>query len=385
MQHLNKLLRKIRAPIFSIAFMQIFLGCLFFALLFSFVTILITDSYEWATKSLGLSEKNEVLTYLGLGMGGILAALQVVISNKRAQAMEASANAQVEATLNVARGNRQELFKNAIDHLGDKNVSVRLGAAHELLHIAEDDENMRETVLDILCSHIRNTTRYSEYQKIYSTRPSEEIQSLIKLITVRPIQRDQIFLGLRANLERSYLYGADFGMASLHEASFIETDLQEALFYKADLMGAKFFRTKMRKVSLCKASMQGAVIVDSDLQGADLNGAQLQGAVIGDVTMQGADIRGAQLQGIRSWRPDSNEHYYRFLKNIVNATNQKSDLSGITFGETVQQEDMDTFVRNKGATIGTYTIEDTGPWLSEFGMHLQYLAQKISRQQENDT
>ena len=363
---------------------RVFLILLFGALFASFGTILITGNYQWAGKALGLSEKNDVLTYLGLGMGGILAALQVLILNKRAQAMVDSANAQAEATLNMAKGNQQERFKNAIDHLGNENASVRIAAAHELLHLAENDKNLRDTVLDILCSHIRNTTRSSGYEEKYRTRPSEETQSLIKLITVRSVQCGNIFLGLRANLERSYLNGADFGMASLQEASFIGAKLQRALFYKADLMGAKFFETHMQGIILKNASMQGACIVDADLSGADLSGVQLQGATIGDVTMLEVNLNGAQLQGVRGWTPDSNEYYYRFMSNIMKASDKESDLSGITFGGTVQQEDIESFVRNKGATIGTYTAKDAGKWLSEFGIWQKNLEQAISGEQEDN-
>ena len=45
-----------------------------------------------------LFQKNETLKFLGISMGGILIALQALMSYKRAKAMEETANAQVKAT-----------------------------------------------------------------------------------------------------------------------------------------------------------------------------------------------------------------------------------------------------------------------------------------------
>ena len=67
-------------------------------------------------------------------MGGILLALQAVIANKRAQAMEDAANAQADAVKeqakanqNTEQGQRQERFKNAIEHLGHPSDLGALG------------------------------------------------------------------------------------------------------------------------------------------------------------------------------------------------------------------------------------------------------------------
>ena len=39
-----------------------------------------------------------------------------------------------------------------------RSDSVRLGGAYELFHLAQDTEELRQTVLDILYAHIRRTT-----------------------------------------------------------------------------------------------------------------------------------------------------------------------------------------------------------------------------------
>ena len=152
------------------------LSFLIFLLIVAFVTfvgVLFFDCVEdYVSGLIGLTAKNKIMTFLGIGMGGILFILQVLASHRRAKAMEDAANEQANsakaqaraaeeqarANKNTEQGLRQERLKNAIEHLGDENDSVRLGGAYELFHLAEDTEELRQTVLDILCARIRQTT-----------------------------------------------------------------------------------------------------------------------------------------------------------------------------------------------------------------------------------
>ncbi len=52
---------------------------------------------EWVGQRLGLYTKNQILKFLGIGMGGVLLALQALMSYKRAKALEDTAKAQAEA------------------------------------------------------------------------------------------------------------------------------------------------------------------------------------------------------------------------------------------------------------------------------------------------
>ena len=125
----------------------IILGSLLVVLLAVFIAVMFSENLCWISPYLGLSDKNKTLTFLGIGMGGILLALQAVIANRRAKAMEDTAKAQAKATAeqakanqNTEQGQRQERLKNAIEHLGHASDSVRLGGAYELFHLAQDTE-----------------------------------------------------------------------------------------------------------------------------------------------------------------------------------------------------------------------------------------------------
>ena len=145
------------------------------ALLATFLLVMVSDNVEgYVSPLFGLDAKNETLTFLGIGMGGVLLALQALMSYRRAKALEDTANAQAEAAKaqaeatkeqakaneNTEKGQRQERLKNAIEHLGHPSESVRVAGTHELRLLARDSEEplFRRTVLDILIAHVRRTT-----------------------------------------------------------------------------------------------------------------------------------------------------------------------------------------------------------------------------------
>ena len=302
--------------IFSLKGGLIFLLVVLFS---AFVAVMVSETVEKCVGQLlglGLSEENEknkILTFLGIGMGGILLALQAVIANTRARAMENAANAQAEANRNTERGQRQERLKNAIEHLGHDSDSVRLGGAYELFHLAKDTKELRQTIMDILCAHIRRTTSKKEYRQDYPSKPSEEVQSLLTLLFV---QNHEVFKGCHINLQGSWLNGADLREARLEHAVMVGSYLQQielensylrnadltearltlANLRKADLRGAVFREARLQGALLRQARLQGAKLCSVEMQGAELIGAYMQGALLDEAHMQGADLRQAQLQ-----------------------------------------------------------------------------------------
>lgn len=150
-------------------------GIVFVVLLSAFVSAMFYEPCtEWVGERLGLYTKNSILKFLGIGMGGILLALQALMAYRRAKALEDAANAQAaaaqaqadatkeqaKANENTEQGQRQERLKNAIEHLGHASESVRIGGTHELrLLILETEEpRFRQTVQNILSAHVRRTT-----------------------------------------------------------------------------------------------------------------------------------------------------------------------------------------------------------------------------------
>lgn len=280
-------------------------GIVLVVLLSAFVLVMFCESAEkYLVQILGASEKNETLKFLGIGMGGILLALQALIANRRAKAMEDTAKAQVEANQKTEQGQRQERLKNAIEHLGHESDSVRLGGAYELFHLAEETKEWCQTILDILCAHIRRTTSEAEYRKEHQSKPSEEVQSLLTLLFV---QEHEIFQGCNINLQESRLNGADLSGARLERAVLYGVRLQEAhlesarlqgaRLRNADLEGAHLDGVHLEGAYLDGANLQRAYLHEADLRGACLTMARLQSALIGDAKLQGTELTRAGLQG----------------------------------------------------------------------------------------
>lgn len=398
-----------------------FLAFLF--LLFLAVMFWKPNEEAWIFPLLGVTQKFEALKFLGIGMGGILLALQALASHTRAKAMEDTANAQAKATeqqaaanQNVERGQRQERLKNAIEHLGHQSDSVRLGGAYELFHLAQDTEDLRQTILDILCAHIRRTTGEEEYREKYKWKPSEEVQSLLTLLFV---QKHEVFKGLHINLQRSwlngvdlkearlekailnntYLQGADLGMAYLQGANLWGTHLQEAQLLMARLQGADLRDACLQGADLRMAYLQGANLIVAHLQGADLSMARLQEAYLGDAHMQGAKLwntrlQGAYLEEARLQGVISQQLFLPFEEQIRSQIGKESDLSGVIFAGGLSQEELESLVRglsdeeakglreklmphvgkpashqlpeNSGAIIGTYSAEEAEEWITEY-------------------
>ena len=371
---------------------------------------------EWVGERLGLYKKNNILKFLGISMGGVLLTLQALMSYKRAKAMEDTARAQVEANENTEQGQRQERLKNAIEHLGHDKDSVRLGGAYELFHLAEDTakdkKDLRQSILNILCAHIRQTTGEAEYREKYKSKPSEEVQSLLTLLFV---QKHDVFKGCHINLQGSWLNGADLRGARLVRAVLTGTYLQGAELEEARLQGADLIGTQLQGSVLMLADLLGADLRGGQLQGADLSGASLPGAVFGvaqnkdfsksslgasgllqrvvQTQLQGAGLVGTFLLGITRKKSRSDS----FEEHIRSRIGEENDLRGTIFAGGLIQEEVDSCVKGLSdgaaeslrsileshvgkppsfelpkdslailAITGTYTAEEAEQWIAEY-------------------
>ena len=405
------------------------------ALLLIIAVYIMFGEGKYISELLGVSNKeapkNEVLKIIGILMGGILVAWQAWASHKRAKAMEDTAKAQADAVSKTEDGQRQERLRNAIEHLGNEKNSVRLGGAYELFHLAkdakEDAKELRQTVLDILCAHIRRTTGESEYQKAHVSRSSEEIQSMLRLLFV---QEHEVFKGLRIELQGSWLKGADLRKARLQgailteaylqkakldgaylqRANLVEAHMEEASLPEAHLQEANLFCVRMQGAYLKQARLQGTYLMGASLQAANLDDAYLQGADLSDVRLQGAYLSGVRLQGTCLSRADLSEATLSgaklqgagdqswtsstpFACRIRESINKKSDVSRLVFldiepagvdlvfegvsdkKKALIREGLRPHIgkpmsyglpENSGAIIGAYTAEEAEQWIAEY-------------------
>ena len=390
---------------------QIVLIVLLILLVVVFVAVMSSENPEWIFDLLGVAEKGEpkyeVLKFLGIGMGGLLVALQALMSYKRAKAMEDTAQAQADAVLKTEQGQQQDRLKNAIEHLGHESDSVRLGGAYELFHLAQDTNELRQTVFDILCAHIRRTTGEEKYRETHKSKPSEEVQSLLTLLFV---QEHEVFKGLHINLQGIWLNGADLKGARLEEAVLTAAHLQEAELSQAHLQGAKLEKAHLQGASLNQAYLQGTFLLRTRLQGASLFMAGLQGTFIGETCLQGTDLSEAHLQGAYLNTPYLQDAIFfntdmrgacckeplflPFAQRMRGAIGEETDLSTAIFSGELSQKDVDDLVKDflsdekaeelrrdleyhigqpqnfelpgHNVITGSYTEEEAEQWIAEY-------------------
>ena len=255
---------------------------------------------------------------LGYLIGGVLLFWQIAVASRRATAAEETAKAmQKTAELNE-KGNIAERFKNAIEHLGNDFSSVRLDGIYALHYIAQEVEEYRKRVFEILCAYIRGTTIKDGHKTLEQTskeyikgkQPAIQIQSILNLLFIEA-QGQEIYKEFRGNLK-----GANPCEANLQNAILWNANLQDAFLWRtnlqnADLRGAKLQNADLWKANLQNADLREANLLDAvlrftnlldanlekaNLQNASLSEANLKNAHLQDANLQDADLRKTKLQ-----------------------------------------------------------------------------------------
>ena len=246
-----------------------------FIVLFLYLAVILV--WVWRSSEQG----PELAKFLGYLIGGGLLILQILVSNRRATAAEETAKAMQETAKSTEKGNIAERFKNAIEHLGNDSASVRLGGVYALHHIAQEVDEYRKRIFEILCAHIRETTTHTEYKtKETGSRvigPTIEIQSILNLLFIET-QGQKTYKGLQSNLEGADLQGARCQEANLLNARLWNVNLQNAILWNANLENATLLRANLQNANLWDANLQNANLWDANLQNADLLNANLQNA-----------------------------------------------------------------------------------------------------------
>ncbi len=214
----------------------------------------------------------ETAKFVAYLLGGGFLLWQVRASSKRAKAAEDTASAMQQTANLTEKGNIAERFKNAIEHLGGKSASVRMGGVYALHHIAQDVEEYRERVFEILCAHIRETTTQDGY------KPQEVLDSETDVSVIRP----SVEIGSILNLLFHWL--PDRRIYKKYRASLEH----------ANLIGAILINSDLREVFLPFANLEGAFLSDANLQDAILSFSNLHGARLNNTNLQGADLSSAK-------------------------------------------------------------------------------------------
>ena len=158
-----------------------------------------------------------------------------------------------------AKSERNSRFAKGVELLGSNQESARTGGVYNLIFLAKEYPNeFKETVFNILCSHIRSITSINDYKKEFNLNPSNEIQTLMLLLFNSD---DNFFSDLEGDLSNAYLAGIKLTGANLFRANLSYTNL-----IKADLS-----EVNMSEADLSRANLSNALLINTDMSRANLH------------------------------------------------------------------------------------------------------------------
>lgn len=248
-------------------------------------------------------------------------------------------------------------FTTAVNLLGNKESSARIGAIYSLYHLAFEDKKYRNQIAQILCTHIQDKTKNKDYQKRHKKSPSNEIQTCINLLFRYFKDKKNISLYGKfgteldvAVLKTAFLNGANFEYAHCQKANFIEAHCQGANFtlaqcqranfdsahcQRADFISAHcqeayFFNTNCQETYFFNTNCQGTDFMGAHCQGANFRDAHCQGANFSWTHCQGADFKYAQCQGA-DFRDAHCQGAYFSNTNCQGANFDKAHCQGANF------------------------------------------------------
>ncbi len=249
-------------------YISIFLLCGIFILFFLFIWVMGSSRAACIFMDYtGTEDKTKLLEFIGWVMSGFIATLGVVGLLKRTAALD-------EQNKLTEKGHIHERFKMATQHLSNKeNVSVRIASYNEFYRLAEitakmtEEKGLKETIFEILCAHLRETTKSEEY-KTANIKPTGEMQILLDIL-FKPKDRNKLIhfdydqKNIKSQKEKDRLL-FDILLNPKNKDSFIfgglDANLAEANLQGANLRYANLIRADLRYTNLQDVDLQGALI-----------------------------------------------------------------------------------------------------------------------------
>ncbi|MEV4599484.1 pentapeptide repeat-containing protein [Amycolatopsis sp. NPDC049253] len=232
--------------------------------------------------------------------------------------------------------NVTELYTKASDLLGSSKAAVRLAGLYALDRLGQNNEDQRETIINVICSYLRMPVNApgvlaEDATPEQHTRHEDQIQETQVRLAAQRILRNHITPGRRewpgltidltgADLTNANFDDANFAFAKLADANFTGAILTHANLSRADLRKAHLAGANLVKANLAHATLASAILAHAKLKGACLTDANLiEGnlvhADLGHADLSGADLRKADLTGA----------------TLINARLLESDLTRVNF------------------------------------------------------
>jgi uncharacterized protein YjbI with pentapeptide repeats len=247
------------------------------------------------------------------------------------------------------RGQITDRFNKAVEHLGNDEITVRLGGLYALEQILRDSPEEHETVIEVIATYIRERSKINQLNEGISSksgstnlkRVSTDIQTALRILTRRPTgegrNEDRIDLH-NTNFQGAYLTKTEFGkLANLRDATLDFVNFQRATldnvdFTSAMLSGANFNHaaisgSNFTRVWTYDANFSDARITSGNFSEAQMDGTNFNGADLAYVNFNGASLFNSKFN-------NANLLGTTFNNAEINAV----DLSGVRYLKSNQLE-----------------------------------------------
>jgi uncharacterized protein YjbI with pentapeptide repeats len=206
--------------------------------------------------------------------------------------------AQLEAAQEERQLNNEKLVTDrsakAVEHLGSKEIDVRIGAILSLERIANDSPKDYRTVMEVLTAFVRNRSSKDKKLKLIPT----DVQSALTVIGRRKVTNhpeEQKLNLTNTDLNRADLQGANLSSANLSNTKLNNADLQGANLSSANLSSANLSSANLSNANLSSANLSSVTLFNANLSAANLYRADLNRANLGYANLFNANLNGADL------------------------------------------------------------------------------------------
>jgi Pentapeptide repeats (8 copies) len=151
-----------------------------------------------------------------------------------------------------------ERFSKSIEHLGSKEIEIRLGGIYALEQIAIDSAKYQWTIVEILSAFIREKSRSNSADSV-----GVDIQAALTVIGRRKQYPNDKVIDLR-------------------KISLVGVELQNTNFSKADFSSTNLRNANLSGANLSEANLSLTNLIGADLSNANLNGADLNNTHLDD-------------------------------------------------------------------------------------------------------
>jgi len=201
-----------------------------------------------------------------------------------------------------------ERLSKAIEHLGNDELHIRLGAIYELKRLADDSKRDREAIGQILLRFIHSKTKGKVYKYEHPIVGALEglndffdfehpyVGSYDLFIENHPLEQD-----VETAIHMLSYWAKNFGGLSATNLNLEGIRLQCAELMFAQLNGIRLENAHLEFANLGYAHLAGVGFYRAHLEDATFYGAHLEGADFEDAHLEGADFRKARFNDYTSF------------------------------------------------------------------------------------